>query len=108
MEEKNVKETCFERTHRVGSITTGITLVVCGVFFLLSSVFNLMGYDLVFKFWPIILIGLGAELLWSNVNYKKIVYDKGALALMFMMLIFSVGMAIMNLIISSGVKCISF
>lgn len=101
-------ETKIERTHRVGSITAGITLIVGGVFFLLSAVCNIVSYDQIIKFWPIILIGLGIELLWSNANKRTVIYDKGAIVLMFMMAIFSVSMAIMDLIISSGVKNITF
>ena len=65
--------------HRVGTITAGGTLVVFGVCLLLQSVFDLMSYQMIFGFWPLILIGLGIELLLSNFTEKRIVYDKAAI-----------------------------
>ena len=44
--------------------------------------------------WPVILIGLGVELLLSNVWEKKIIYDKGSIVLLFIMTFFAIGMAI--------------
>ncbi len=90
----------INRIHRVGSITTGVTLVVGGVMFILCGVFNILSYEMVFKFWPLILIGLGIELLWCNIKDSNTVYDKGAIALLFMMSFFSMGMAMANMIIN--------
>ena len=81
------------RTHRVGSITTGIMMIAFGVMFIMHLFFNSISYDLIFKLWPIILIGLGIEVLLSNLAKDKIVYDKGAIFLMFMLAIFAMGMA---------------
>lgn len=47
---------------RVGSVTLGLTLVVFGVMFLLSS-FKSFNYLDVIKFWPVIFISLGIEML---------------------------------------------
>jgi hypothetical protein len=81
------------RTHRVGSITTGISLIVFGGMFLLHLFSNTITYSMIFKLWPIILIGLGIEVLLSNYAKEKIVYDKAAIALMFVIAIFAMGMA---------------
>ena len=81
------------RTHRVGTITTGLSLIAFGVMFVLHMFLNVLSYDLIFKLWPVILIGLGVELLLSNFIKDKIVYDKAAILLMFVMALFAMGMA---------------
>ena len=81
------------RTHRVGSITTGIMLIGFGILFVLHLFLNVISYDLIFKLWPIILIGLGIEVLASNFAKDRIVYDKAAIFLMFVIAIFAMGMA---------------
>ena len=81
------------RTHRVGSITTGIMLIAFGVMFVLHLFLGVISYDQIFKLWPIILIGLGVEVLLSNFNQEKIVYDKGAVFLMITVAFFAMGMA---------------
>ena len=81
------------RTHRVGTITTGFAMVVFGVLLLLHSVFGFLEYELIFALWPMILIGLGIELLLSNVLVKQIIYDKASILLLFLMTIFAIGMA---------------
>ena len=54
------------RTHRVGTITAGVAMVVFGVLLLLHSVFDFMAYETIFAFWPVILIGLGMDTEWMN------------------------------------------
>ena len=82
------------RTHRVGSITSGVSMIVFGALLLGHSLFDMVDYRFVFSLWPIILIGLGIELLLSNIWEKKIVYDKGSIVLMFLMAFFAIGMAV--------------
>lgn len=48
---------------RVGSVTLGLTLVVFGVMFLLSAFIKRFNYLDVIKFWPVIFISLGIEML---------------------------------------------
>lgn len=81
------------RTHRVGAITTGISLIVYGVMFLLHTCFGIISYPVMFKCWPLVLIGLGIELLLSNALDKRFVYDKGAIVLLFFTACFAMGMA---------------
>lgn len=85
------------RTHRVGSITTGISMMVFGGLLLSHSLFDITDYRVILSLWPIILIGLGIELLISNFWAKKIVYDKGAIVLLFVMTFFAIGMAVTEL-----------
>lgn len=48
---------------RVGSVTFGLTLVTFGVMFLLSAFIKSFNYLDVIKFWPVIFISLGIEML---------------------------------------------
>lgn len=48
---------------RVGSVTLGLTLVTFGVMFLLSAFIKIFNYLDVIKFWPVIFISLGIEML---------------------------------------------
>ena len=68
-------------------------VVVFGVLFLLQVFGNVISYETIFKLWPVILIGLGIEILLSNLISKKFVYDKGAVVLLILMVFLSVGMA---------------
>lgn len=82
------------RSHRVGSVTAGLSMIGFGVMFLLHLFFDLVDYQLMFSLWPVILILLGVELLLSNFSKKKIVYDKAAVFLLIIMTFFTIGMAI--------------
>ena len=82
------------RTHRVGSITSGLSMIIFGILLLGHSLFDMVDYRFVFSLWPVILIGLGIELLLSNIWEKKIVYDKGSIVLMCLMAFFAIGMAV--------------
>ncbi|MBQ4218464.1 MAG: hypothetical protein II666_02825 [Butyrivibrio sp.] len=80
------------RIHRVGTITAGITLIVLGAAYIL----NFFGYfeiTMVTRLWPIILIGVGVEILISSFEKSKVVYDKAAMLVMFAMIAFAMFMA---------------
>ena len=82
------------RSHRVGSITAGVSMIGIGVMFLLHLVFDIVDYRTMFSLWPVMLILLGLELLLSNFATKKIVYDKTAIFLLIVMIFFTMGMAV--------------
>lgn len=80
------------RIHRVGTITAGITLIVLGAAYIL----NFFGYfeiTMVTRLWPIILIGVGVEILISSFEKSKVVYDKAAMLVMLAMIAFAMFMA---------------
>ena len=95
METANNRVTC--RIHRVGTVTAGASMVVFGIFLLIHTVFDFIDYQVVFSMWPLILIGLGIELLFSNFSEKRIVYDKGAVVLLIIMTFFAFGMAVADI-----------
>lgn len=97
----------FERTHRVGTITTGVSMMVFGIMFLVHLTFGALSYTMIFSFWPIILIGLGAELLFSNFSKTKIIYDKASIFLTIVMSFFAMSMAILDVCIKAGAAYIN-
>ena len=93
-EEQKEKAKAKERgTRRVGTITVGVSMVAFGIMFLLCSVFQLVTYQTVFALWPVVLIVFGLELLVYSFFKGKLVYDKGSVFIMILMLLFSAGMA---------------
>lgn len=85
--------TATVRTHRVGAFTSGICMVGFGVLLLLHNQLGIMDYEMILGFWPLILIGMGVELLLSNVMKSKIIYDKAAIVLLFVMALFAMMLA---------------
>ena len=83
MEKEN--NTATVRTHRVGAFTSGLCMVGFGGLLLLHNLFHIMDYEMILRLWPLILIGMGIELLLSNVFKNRIVYDKAAIVLLFVM-----------------------
>ncbi len=81
------------RMHRVGSITAGIALVGFGILFIIHMFMPALSYDFIYSLWPVILIGLGIEMLIANAFCSKFIYDKGAVFIMIIMTIFSMTMA---------------
>ena len=84
------------RVHRVGTITTGLCLISFGNAFLAHMFLGEISYEFIFHMWPLILIGLGIELMISNFTGEKVVYDKGAIFLVIVMAFFAMGMAFME------------
>ncbi len=81
------------KPRRVGTVSIGISMVTFGVMFLLSSVFGLLSYETVFALWPVILIAYGLELLVFSFFKGKLTYDKGAVFIMILLMVFAAGMA---------------
>ena len=86
-------DTMTVRIHRVGSITTGLCMVVYGILLLMHTLFDMVSYEIIFSLWPLILIGLGVELLLSNWMKQEIIYDKAAVFLLIIMSFFAMGLA---------------
>ena len=91
MEKEN--NTVTVRTHRVGAFTSGFCMVGFGILLLLHNQLGIWDYETILGFWPLILISLGVELLLSNVFKSRIVYDKAAIVLLFVMALFAMMLA---------------
>lgn len=81
------------KPRRMGTISIGVSLVTFGVMFLLCSVFEILSYETVFALWPVIIIAYGLELLVFSFFKGKLMYDKGAVFIMILLMLFAVGMA---------------
>lgn len=83
---------------RVGTLTLGLVMVAAGILFL-AWIFLPGAVDIWFcmKFWPMALILLGAEILysWAKSPKEKLLYDGAAIVLLCFLLIgcFSVAVA---------------
>lgn len=98
------------RVHRVGSVTFGIVLIATGILFLLHVFFPRMDYEVIFHFWPLILISLGVEVLLGSreksfevrdeegklVEQSKVVYDVAAIILIMVLTLFAVVMGMID------------
>ena len=76
------------RTHRVGAVTSGFCMVGFGIMLLFHNLLGFLDYERILELWPLILVGMGIELLLSNISKARIVYDKAAIVLLFGMTIF--------------------
>lgn len=92
MQEKE-KEKVAVKPRRVGTVSIGVSMVTFGIMFLLCSVFKVLAYETVFALWPVILIAYGTELLVFSFVKGKLFYDKGAVFIMILLMLFAVGMA---------------
>ncbi len=83
------------RTHRVGTVTLGIGLIVFGLLFIARIIIKSITYELTFNLWPVIFILLGSEILVGYFMDKegKMIYDKAAIFLIFILALFAMFMA---------------
>ena len=102
------------RVRKVGAVTFGIVLIVTGVLFLLKIFLPGLDYGVIVHFWPVILIGLGIEVLlgcrWKTfeirnemgqlVEQSKVGYDVPAILLTIVLTGFSLCMGIMDVVLS--------
>lgn len=98
------------RIRRVGSVTFGCVLIVTGVLFLIHLFLPRLDYRIIFRFWPLILITLGIEVLMGSKqkNYEmrdekgqileqsKVVYDVPAILLTIILTGFSMFMGMVD------------
>lgn len=89
------------RIHRVGTITTGITLVAFGILFLLKIFLGVLDYVTIVNLWPLIIVGLGVELLLSTVKCENFVYDKASMFILVLMTFFAMGMAAVSMMFAA-------
>lgn len=84
------------RTRRVGSITCGILMIFFGILFMVHMFYPALSLGVIMKLWPLVLIGLGGELIASNIrkeNEEEVLkYDKGAIFLVFLLTGFAIVM----------------
>lgn len=96
------------QVRRVGTVTFGIVLIITGILFLAHLFFPAFNYYLIYRFWPVILIFLGLEVLVGSrqksyevldsqgkvVEQSKMIYDVPAILLMIALTGFAMCMAL--------------
>lgn len=95
------------RIHRVGTVTSGITLIAYGVMFLLHTIFPIIGYRFIFRLWPMIFVILGLEILAGSVKNEKgesrFMYDFPAVILIMLLALFAMVMGVIDYAMQNGV-----
>ncbi|MDO4273801.1 MAG: DUF5668 domain-containing protein [Eubacteriales bacterium] len=83
------------KTHRVGSYTFGGMLIAAGVMMLAHIFIPEISYELISRFWPVVFISLGIEILIANFRSEKVrfVYDVPAIFMILAVVVFTMGMA---------------
>jgi hypothetical protein len=90
-------------THRVGTITLGVTMVSVGVLYLIQIFWGGIAYAWICKLWPVIFILLGAEVLLANARKNgNFIYDKVGIVLTFVLTVFAFCMAVVQQVIEIG------
>lgn len=92
------------RVRRVGSITCGLLLIGFGILFLLHAMIPAISFTFIFRLWPLVLIGLGAEILIANVRFaqREFKYDLGAIALVVILAVFAMCMGFVEFCMEHG------
>lgn len=88
---------------KVGTLTSGIILVVFGIMFLLRLFINNLNILFIASLWPLILILLGIEIISAYIINKeeKIQYDFAAVTLVIILVFFAMGMGSAEFIINN-------
>ena len=89
----NEKNPITKRTHKVGTVTLGIILVLFGGVFLTHIFIPALTYDVIWHLWPCAMISLGIEVLISTFRPDKAGYDGWGIFFTFLITVFSMGMA---------------
>jgi hypothetical protein len=94
---KRLEKGSAGRTHRVGTVTCGLVLILYGILFLVRMALPAINYRLIFDCWPIVLIFLGVEILLGcigkNAEKTNFKYDFGSVLIILLMMLFSMIMA---------------
>ena len=79
---------------RVGTLTSGIILVMFGIMFLLKVVITNINILLIASLWPLILVSMGIEIIVTYIINKeeKMQYDFSAIILVVILAFFALGM----------------
>ena len=91
------------RSKRIGSVTLGLTLIVFGTLFFLSIFIKNLNYMYVAKFWPVIFIFLGIEMLISvfSKNSENAKLDIPSCLMTFVLMGFSMMMAALQFVVEA-------
>lgn len=80
-------------------MTCGVLLILYGVLFVIHFFIPGLSYEMIFRFWPVILIALGVEMILSERKKAEDVllkYDVGAIILTIVLAFFAMGMGVVE------------
>lgn len=85
------------KNKRVGTISMAIVLIGFGILIFIAQINQFSAVELAIKFWPMILILLGGEVLWYSFQSKdednlKIRYDVFSVFIVMTILAINIGM----------------
>ena len=84
---EQTRTTPTAKSYYAGRYTAGISLIICGTLYIVSLFTNALDLGFVLKLWPIILIGMGTEMLICAIRSKgeRIHYDWLSVLLMLLL-----------------------
>lgn len=92
-------------THRVGTITLGVTMVSIGILYLIQIFWGGIEYAWICKLWPVIFILLGVEILLANARKNgNFVYDKVGIVLTFVLTMFAFVLAAVQQVVEISMR----
>lgn len=94
------KKESKKRVHRVGAITSGITLLSFGTALFVHFVFGLMEFKQIMNLWPVALIGFGTEMIISCFSKREYKYDIGAVIIMILVIFMSYSIGGVDIILN--------
>ncbi|CUU49141.1 MULTISPECIES: hypothetical protein [Clostridium] len=79
---------------KVGTLTSGLALVIFGIMFLLRLFITNLSVLLIVSMWPLILVSVGIEIIAAYIinNQEKMQYDFSAIILVIILVFFAMGM----------------
>ncbi|ABR35465.1 hypothetical protein [Clostridium beijerinckii] len=79
---------------KVGTLTSGLALVIFGIMFLLRLFITNLNVLLIVSMWPLILVSVGIEIIAAYIinNQEKMQYDFSAIILVIILVFFAMGM----------------
>lgn len=97
------------KTRRVGTITLGSILILFGVLYLSHLFLPAISYLWIVKLWPLILIAMGIEILYSYFTKKeeKLCYDTAAIWILILLSVYALAMGFFDFTIRYADYCLS-
>ncbi len=84
-----------QRIHRVGTMTLGVGLILFGGLFLIKIFLPTIDFMVIYRLWPVILIMLGIEVLFSC-RKSNVIYDKCGITILVCLVSFALVMGWMD------------
>ncbi|WP_026888710.1 hypothetical protein [Clostridium beijerinckii] len=82
------------KVRKVGTLTSGLALIVFGIMFLLRVFITNLNVLLIVSMWPLILVSVGIEIIAACIinNQERMQYDFSAIILVIILVFFAMGM----------------